>query len=192
MTKAELLVIAEELGLIISSGATKAQIITAILADQTIENVPSQSGTITYDGTAKTPTWSNFEENQLTISGDTTGTNAGNYTVTFTPTDGHQWEDETTTGKTATWTISKAEGSLTLSANTASLDSETTTATVTVTNPTGEVSVESSDETAATAEISEGTITITRVGAGSTTVTVTAAASANYNEATDTITVTVE
>ena len=192
MTKAELLVIAAELGLTISTGATKAQIITAILADQTIEDVPTQSGTLTYNGTEKTPTWTGYEENQLTISGSTAGTNAGTYTVTFTPTDGHQWDDETTTGKTAEWTIGKADGALTLSASTAALSSETTTATITVTGATGALSVESSDDTVATATVSDNTVTITRVGAGTATITVTAAASDNYTEADDEISVTSE
>lgn len=196
MTKSELLVIAEELGCDVSRSSTKSQIVAAILEAQTIEALPEQDGTLTYTGAEQSPTWTGYDTDQLTLGGTTAGTNAGTYSATFTPIEnefsGHQWWDETQTAKTASWTIGKADGSLTLSADTATLDSETTTAAITVTDPTGEVSAASDDEAVATVAYSEGTVTITRVGAGTATVTVTAAASDNYNAATADIAVTAE
>ncbi|MFR8334429.1 MAG: hypothetical protein ACLU9S_20465 [Oscillospiraceae bacterium] len=48
--------------------------------------MPTQSGSLTYDGTAKSPTWSDYSSAVLTLGGVTSGTNAGAYTATFTPT----------------------------------------------------------------------------------------------------------
>ena len=83
--------------------------------------LPSQSGTLTYRGSVKTPTWNNYDANQLTIGGTTSATNAGTYSATFTPLEGYAWEDGTTTTKSGvvwadgtsstknvSWTIEKA------------------------------------------------------------------------------------
>lgn len=77
-----------------------------------ISNVPSQSASLQYDGssysTASTqyPAWSNYSSDQLTISGDTSGVNAGTYTATFTPKSGYKWNDNTLAGKSVNWIIS--------------------------------------------------------------------------------------
>ena len=195
MTKAQLLVIAEDMQLSVSRSNTKAEIIAAILAAQTIESVPAQDGTLTYSGESQSPTWDDFDDKQLAISGTTTGTNAGTYTATFTPiqgeVSGHEWYDETFEAKNATWEIGKAAGSITLSADSATLTSETTTAEITVT-ATGTVSVDTDDAEVATATESGGTITITRAGAGTATITVTSAAADNYESTTADISVTSE
>ena len=187
MTKAELLVIAEELGCDVSRSSTKSQIITAILEAQTIEALPEQSGTLTYTGAEQSPTWTGYDTDQLTLGGTTAGTNAGTYSAMFTPIEnefsGHQWWDETQTAKAASWTIGKAAGSITLSADSATLSSETTTAEITVT-ATGVISVDTDDAEVATATESGGTITITRTGAGTATITVTSAAADNYESTT--------
>ena len=70
--------------------------------------VPSQSGTVTYTGTARTPAWSDYDENKLALTGDTSGVDAGTYTATFTPTSNYQWGDGSTTGKNVDWVIQKA------------------------------------------------------------------------------------
>lgn len=71
----------------------------------TISTLPTQTGTIVADGTAKTPSWSGYDTTKMTISGDTSGTAAGDYTAVFTPTSNYQWSDGTTTGKEVKWTI---------------------------------------------------------------------------------------
>lgn len=195
MTKAQLLVIAEDMQLSVSRSNTKAEIIAAILDAQTIESVPTQNGTLTYTGEAQSPVWDDYDTKQLAISGATSGTDAGTYTATFTPiqgeVSGHEWYDETFEAKNATWEIGKAAGSITLSADSATLSSETTTAEITVT-ATGAISVDTDDAEVATATESGGTITITRAGAGTATITVTSAASDNYESTTADITVTSE
>ena len=52
---------------------------------KTSTTVPSQSGSLTYNGGSQSPTRINYNTAQLTIGGTTTGTNAGSYTATFTP-----------------------------------------------------------------------------------------------------------
>ena len=156
-----------------------------------ITTVPSQSGTLTYDGTEKTASWNNYDPTQLTVSGDT-GTNAGDYTASFTPTENYQWSDGTRTAKTASWTIGKAAGSVTLSTNAVTLDADHLSATVTVSDATGTVTVSSADTTVATATLNGSTITIASPSekSGTVAVTVSVAAAANYEATTATITVT--
>lgn len=84
----------------------------------TINAVPTQNGTLTYTGQAQSPSWNSFDTNALTISGTTTGTNAGTYTVIFTPKDKYQWSDGTTTAKEVTWTIGRASMAIPAQSNT--------------------------------------------------------------------------
>ena len=71
----------------------------------TIPAVPAQIDVPAADGTPKSPTWDSYDPTKMTIGGDRFGTDPGNYTATFTPTDNYQWWDGTTGMKTATWTI---------------------------------------------------------------------------------------
>lgn len=73
-----------------------------------VESLPVQSGTLTYTGQAQSPSWTNYDTNTLTISGDTSKVNAGTYQATFTPKAGCVWWDGTATGKQASWTIDRA------------------------------------------------------------------------------------
>lgn len=73
-----------------------------------IAYIPTQSGSIEYSGNSKTPSFANYNEDSLRTSGDTTGTDAGTYTITFTPKENYQWSDGTITGKNVQWTIQRA------------------------------------------------------------------------------------
>lgn len=73
-----------------------------------INAIPTQNGTLTYTGSAQSPSWNSYDPNVLTIGGTTSGTNAGNYSATFTPKEGYRWADGTTTAKTIRWTINRA------------------------------------------------------------------------------------
>lgn len=70
-----------------------------------IAALPTQSNVLAADGTPKSPTWDGYVVGQLTIGGDRFGTNAGDYTAEFTPTDNYKWWDGTTETKNAVWTI---------------------------------------------------------------------------------------
>ena len=74
----------------------------------TINVLPSQNGTLIYNGQAQSPSWNAYNPDALTLGGVTTGTNAGTYTATFTPKGKYKWADGTQTAKEVTWTISAA------------------------------------------------------------------------------------
>lgn len=78
---------------------------------QNITNVaiPIQSGTLTYNSTSQTVTWSNYDSSKMTVSGTTSATNAGTYSATFTlkSTTNYKWSDGTTTAKTVSWKINQ-------------------------------------------------------------------------------------
>ena len=79
----------------------------------TIDAIPSQNGSLTYTGSAQTPSWNSFNPDALEIGGDTSGINAGTYTATFTPKENYTWGDGTNDARSVTWTIGRASsGSL--------------------------------------------------------------------------------
>lgn len=73
-----------------------------------VSSVPSQSGNFTYTGGAQSPTWTGYDSTKMTMSGDASKTDAGNYSTTFTLLDDYMWPDGTTTAKSIPWTISRA------------------------------------------------------------------------------------
>ena len=102
-----------------SDGTTTAKAVGWKIG-RTILAVPSQSGTLTYTGSAQSPSWSGYDSAKMTIGGTTSGTNANTYAATFTLKDtNYQWEDGTTDAKSVSWTIGKA--SLTVPAQSGTL-----------------------------------------------------------------------
>lgn len=147
-----------------------------------IANVPSQSGTLTYTGSAQTPSWSNYDSSKMTLS-VTAQTNAGTYTATFTPLDDYCWSDGSITAKSVNWTIGKAAGSLSLSKTSITLNSSTKSTTFTVTRAgDGAISAVSSDTSVATVSVSGTTVTVNSVNdkTGTATITVSVAAGTNH------------
>ena len=146
-----------------------------------------------YDGTAKTKSVSSVKigattltENTDYIVKDNTATEIGNYVL-------HIVGIGSYTGIIAEeWSIGKGDGSVTASPDSLSLTAEGDdgTSTLSVTGD-GEISVSSSAEAVATAEVSDGTVTVHPLTAGSATITVTMAATDHYTTASDTIAVTV-
>ena len=153
--------------------------------------LPTQSGNVTYNGSAQSPTWTNYDPIQITMTGETSATDAGTHTVTCVPNGRCFWADGTQDPKTTTWTIGKAAGSVTLSANSGTV-TYGTPATFSVTSATGNLSVQSSNPTYVTASISGTTVTLNTLKYSSSpiAVTVSAAESANYFAASTTYTVT--
>lgn len=148
----------------------------------TIAAVPSQSGTVTYTGSAQSPTWANYDSAKLTIGGTTSGTNAGNYTASFTPKENYQWSDGGTGAKNAAWTIQKAAGSLTISPGSMTLEDKAQSKTITATRAgTGAITASASPSGIVTVSVSGNIVTVKPVKNGSATVTVNVAADANYN-----------
>ena len=164
-----------------TDGTTVAKEATWTIGRATVSTLPSQSGSLTYTGSAQSPTWSNYDTAKLTIGGDTSGTNAGTYTATFTPKSNYQWTDGGTGAKNVNWSIGKAAGSLTLNRSSLTLNNATRTGTITVTRPGNGVVTASSNKTSiATVSVSGTTITVTAVAYGSATITVNVAEGTNH------------
>lgn len=101
-----------------SDGTIVAKSVQWQISRGIINTIPTQSGSLVYNGAARTPTWSNYNTSQLTISGTTSSVNAGTFSATFTPTSNWQWSDNTTTGKVVTWQITKQVIALPYQSNT--------------------------------------------------------------------------
>ena len=144
-------------------------------------STPTQSGSLTYNGSAQSPSWNGYDSSKMTMGGTTSGTNAGSYNATFTPTSNYQWTDGTTTAKTVAWSIQKAAGSLSISPTSMNLDTSATSKVITVTRSgTGAISAQSSDPTIASVSVSGNQVTVTGLANGSANITISVAADTNY------------
>ena len=153
--------------------------------------IPYQSGSLTYSGNSQSPAWTNYNTSYMSISGTTSGTNAGSYTATFTlvNTDWYQWSDGTTATKSIAWSIGKAAGKITLNKTSIALSASAKSVTFTVTrNGTGKITA-TSDNTSVAAvspasSTSTGTVTFTVTSVndtnGSAAITIVVAADTNY------------
>lgn len=159
---------------------------------EVIAEYPSQSGTLIYTGNALSPTWNNYDPDQLTIGGTTSATNAGTYTATFTPKDGYAWDEAgDVSAKSVTWTIGKAAGKVTLSKTSISMNANGSTTFTVSRLGNGAISVKSSSTSKATVSLSGTTVTVKGVAAGSATITVSVAEGTNHLAASATCSVTV-
>ena len=149
----------------------------------TFTTVPTQSGTLTYNGDAQTPTLSNYDANKMTLGGVTSKTDAGSYTATVTPKDDYMWTDGTITAKNVTWTIGKAAGSLSLSPTSLTFNMDKKSGTIAITRAgDGKITVTSSNTSVATVSLSGTTVTVSSVNDtnGEATITVSVAEGTNY------------
>lgn len=144
-------------------------------------STPTQSDSLTYNGSAQSPSWNGYDSSKMTMGGTTSGTNAGSYNATFTPTSNYQWTDGTTTAKTVAWSIQKAAGSLSISPTSMTLDTSATSKVITVTRSgTGAISAQSSAPTIASVSVSGNQVTVTGLANGSANITISVAADTNY------------
>ena len=164
------------------NGTTRTTTLTVTVERKSIATVPSQRGTLTYTGSAQSPQWNNYNSAQLTLGGVTSGTNAGSYNATFTPTENYRWSDGSTTAKNVSWTIGKAAGSLSISPTSMTLDTDNKTKTITVARPgDGAITASSNNTAVATVSVSGNIVTVTGKASGSATITVSVAAGTNHN-----------
>lgn len=160
---------------------TKTTSITVTVERKSISGTPSQNGSLTYTGSPQSPTWSNYLSTQLTLGGVTSGTAAGSYDATFTPTENYRWSDGTTTAKTVSWRIGKAAGSLTINPASMTLTTASPTGKITVTRPgNGTISAVSNNQAAATVSVSGNTVTVTGKANGKATITISVAEGSNH------------
>ena len=169
-----------------SDGSTGAKTVAWSIGRATISTVPSQSGSLTYTGSALSPEWSDYDSTKMTLGGTTSGTNAGSYNATFTPGGNYQWSDGSTTAKTVAWSIGKAAGSLSLSPTSLSLNATTTSGDITVNRAgDGAITAQSSDTSVATVSVSGNKVTVTGKAYGTATITVKVAAGTNHTAPAD-------
>lgn len=164
--------------------------------------VPTWKGALTYNGSAQsadnTAFWNDYTSN-VTMGGVKSGTNARQasdnigYEAEFTPGANYRWPDGTTEAKVVKWFIEKANGNVTVSPESVTIDaaSWSTGKTVTVTR-VGDGAITIGN--APTGITITGTTTLTITGDGSTMVSATAvtisvAESDNYKAASAELTV---
>ena len=163
-----------------ADGTQTAKEVTWTISAATM-TIPTQSNSLTYTGSAQSPTWNNYDSGKMTLGGTTSGTNAGSYNATFTPKTNYKWADGSTGAKTVAWSIAKAAGSLSLNKTSIKLTAAKTTDTITVTRAgNGTITATSNAPTVASVSVSGGVVTVTAKGKGSATITVSVAAGTNH------------
>ena len=143
---------------------------------------PTQSGSLTFNGSPQSPSWSGYDTGKMTLGGTTTGINAGSYNATFTPGANYKWSDGSTGAKTVVWRIGKAAGSLSLNKTSMKLTAAKKTDTITVIRAgDGVITATSNASGVASVSVSGNTVTVTAKAKGKATITVSVAAGTNYN-----------
>ena len=70
-----------------------------------IRVIPSQDGEVLSTGSEVSPTWLNFNTEELEISGEISGIQEGYYEVEFTPKEGYAWIGGNTSAIKTTWKL---------------------------------------------------------------------------------------
>lgn len=174
------------------AGVTKTAV-QAITVERGTISVPTVSGSLKYNGQAQSPTLTGYDAGKMTLSGDTSATNAGSYTAVVTPTAQYKWSDGSTEAKDIPWSIAKATPSITFDPASVSLDTSTTSQAVSVTyTGDGTLSAQSDNSGVATASLEGTTLTVTGVETGNTAIQVSASEGTNYTAASASLSVAVQ
>lgn len=65
-----------------------------VIQPQEITSIPVVANTLTYNGAAQSPEWNDYSSVELTMGGDLSATDAGEYETTFTPNPNYVWSEE--------------------------------------------------------------------------------------------------
>ena len=147
-----------------------------------VSAVPTQSGTLTYNGASQSPTLSGYDATKMTLSGTQSATNAGSYTMQASlKDDKYEWPDGTTTEKTVNWSIGKKAGSFTKNKTSIQITTSKKSDTITITREgTGSISASSNNTQVATTSVSGNVVTVTGVKSGNCVITINVAADTNH------------
>lgn len=147
-----------------------------------VSAVPTQSGTLTYNGASQSPTLSGYDATKMTLSGTQMATNAGSYTMQASlKDDKYEWPDGTTTAKTVNWSIDKKAGSFTKDKTSIQITTNKKSDTITITRDgTGAISASSNNTQVATTSVSGNVVTVTGVKSGNCVITINVAADTNH------------
>lgn len=170
-----------------SDGTTGKKTVNWTIGRASIPAVPQQSGSLKYDGNPKTPSWdTNYDSNKMTVSVEAQINAGTGYTASFTPDSNHQWWDGSVGAKTATWTIGKGDQVVSISPQSVTLNTSTRSAKFTVTRKgDGVISATSGNPSVATiggVNQQTGEVTVNSVNdtTGTAVITVKVAAGTNY------------
>lgn len=170
-----------------SDGTTGKKTVNWTIGRASIPAVPQQSGSLKYDGNPKTPSWdTNYDSNKMTVSVEAQINAGAGYTASFTPDSNHQWWDGSVGAKTATWTIGKGDQVVSVSPQSVTLNTSTRSAKFTVTRKgDGVISATSGNPSVATIggiNQQTGEVTVNSVNdtTGTAVITVKVAAGTNY------------
>lgn len=138
---------------------------------------------LVYSGSAQSPTYSNYDATQMTRTGDTSATNAGNYTMTFTLLEGRKWADGTTDPKVLNWSIAKQPVEMKLVGLDVTYFAPGSTKNGQIIGPAyNAIQVTSSDTSVVTGSVnSSKVLTLTGKAAGEAVVTVEVPETGNYS-----------
>lgn len=147
-----------------------------------VSAVPTQSGTLTYNGASQSPTLSGYDATKMTLSGTQSATNAGSYTMQASlKDDKYEWPDGTTTAKTVNWSIDKKAGSFTKDKTSIQITTNKKSDTITITREgTGAISASSNNTQVATTSVSGNVVTVTGVKSGNCVITINVADDTNH------------
>lgn len=151
---------------------------------------PTWKSNLTYNGNTfsvdSTSYWNNYNTTYMTIGGTTSAAAAGTYTAKFTPKDNYRWADGTTSTISVNWTINKANGSLSVSPTTVTIngDNYSNGVAVTITRAgNGAISYSPKEITGLTLTLNNNVLTVKGDGStavAATNVTISVAAGDNH------------
>ena len=147
-----------------------------------IYKIPSQSGSLTFNGNPQSPILNNFNPEQLTLSGVFENQiNAGTYIAYATPTSNFIFSDGSTDSKFFVWSINKAPQNFSIDKNSLILENSCMSDTVIVNRlGDGNISVTSSDENIVTVSNLDNKINVQAVATGNASITIDVAEGTNY------------
>lgn len=180
-------------------GGTEPKVIKWRINRASISAVPQQSGSLVYDGNPKTPTWdNNYDTKKMTVSVESKVNAGTDYPASFTPTANYQWWDGSIDAKTATWAIGKASYTPTANPASVTLNTSAKSASFIVSRKEdGVISATSNDTKVAmvgTITQASGQVVVNSVNdtTGTAVITVKIAETANYKAAELTVNVTAQ
>lgn len=174
----------------ITISSTEADIsvetVSPIDVNKAVVAIPKSSESFVYTGDTHTPVWDGYIESIMTMGGDSSGTNAGEYTTVFSlrDTENYVWDDGTSSDKSITWSIAKAKSSISVSSEEVYLNVDVPTYSVSVTGMfDGTISAVSSDDAIVAVSVDGNTLTINSVDEtpGEAVITVTCNEGTNYD-----------
>ncbi len=130
----------------------------------TLPGWPCASGTLVYSGEAQMPGWVNYDPLCMSLSGDITATEVGEYTTVFSLAEDCQWPNGSTDPCSVTWSIQKIPRELSVDVGRPVLTTAESAVTVTVTRAgDDDLTAVSSEPELVSVSVSGNTLTVSAV-----------------------------